>query len=315
MTYCCSSSHLGGQKALFVMNETQKSCFFLDINLDETEDVFIANILTCVLNVLFSLVTCMGNLVILRAIRNAQELHSPSFILLSCLAASDLLVGAICQPFFVAYKVAELVENFTAYCILRMFQVISSWITSGVSLLILAAISIDRLLALTLHLRYNIIVTVPRVFQTALILWMFSIIAVMSRFWMSSTDWLFLPVVILVLTFVITTLSICKIFQIVRRHQRQINNQNVASASPVNVFKCRKCAVTVLYVYGLFLIFYLPICVTIFMEVSIGYTRTVKIAYNCAATAVFINSFLNPLVYCWRIREIRRAVKNVLRKD
>jgi len=257
----------------------------------------------------------MGNLVILRAICKAPELHSPSFTLLSCLAASDLLVGAICQPFFVAYKVAELVENFTAYCILRMFQVISSWITSGVSFLILAAISIDRLLALTLHLRYNVIVTVPRVFQTALILWMFSIIAVMSRFWMSSTDWLFLPVVILVLTFLITTLSICKIFQIVRRHQRQINDQNVASVSPVNVFKCRKYAVTVLYVYGLFLIFYLPICVTMFMEVSIGYTRTVKIAYNCAATAVFINSFLNPLVYCWRIREIRRAVKNVLRKD
>jgi len=102
---------LGGpQKALFVMNETQKSCFFLDINLDETKDVFIANILTCVLNVLFSLVTCMGNLVILRAIRKAPELHSPSFILLSCLAVSDLLVGAICQPFFVACKVAELVE-------------------------------------------------------------------------------------------------------------------------------------------------------------------------------------------------------------
>ena len=88
-----------------------------------------------------------------------------------------------------------LMLNFTAYCSLGMFQVIPSWITSGVSLLILAAISIDRLLALTLHLRYNMIVTVPRVFQTALILWIFSIIFVMSRFWTSSTDWLFLPVV------------------------------------------------------------------------------------------------------------------------
>ena len=93
------------------------------------------------------------------------------------------------------YEFHILMLNFTAYCSLGMFQVISRWITSGVSLLILAAISIDRLLALTLHLRYNIIVTVPRVFQTALILWMFSIIFVMSRFWMSSTDWLFLPVV------------------------------------------------------------------------------------------------------------------------
>ena len=92
----------------------------------------------------------------------------------------------------------------------KMFQSISSWITSGLSLLILAAVSIDRLLALTYHLRYNTIVTVPLVFQTVFALCLFSITAVMLRFWIT------------------TTLSTFKIFQIVRRHQRQINDQNAA---------------------------------------------------------------------------------------
>ncbi|KAJ7388274.1 hypothetical protein OS493_038827, partial [Desmophyllum pertusum] len=101
---------------------------------------------------------------------------------------------------------------------------------------------------------------------------------------------------------------------IVRRHQRQIRQQEQSvQINTVNVLKCRKSAVTVLYVYGLFLIVYLPFCATMLVNSFIGYTKRVKITYGYAATVVFINSFLNRLVYCWRIREIRRAVKSTLR--
>ena len=301
------------------MNETRKTCFHLDVNLDKTEEVFVTNILTCIFNAVFSLITCAGNFIILHAIRKDQHLHSPCFILLCCLAFSDLLVGAICQPFLVAHKIAELVDNFPRYCTLRIIHNLSGYITSGVSLLTLAAVSIDRLLAVTLHLRYSVIVTVPRVFQTAFSLWIFSILVVIVRFWMKNAAWKVLSWVILFLALLATAFSTSKIFQIVRRHQRQINDQTMAALSlqtnTVNVLKCKKSAVTVLYIYGLLLIFYLPFGVTLFVEAFIGYTRSVKIAYDYAKTAVFINSFLNPLVYCWRIREIRRAVKNTLRRQ
>ena len=83
----------------------------------------------------------------------------------------------------------------------------------------------------------------------------------------------------------------------------------------VNVLKCRKSAVTVLYVYGLLLIFYLPFrfFATLFAEALFGYTIKVKTAYNYTRTVVFIYSCLNPVLYCWRIKEIRRAVKNTLK--
>ncbi|KAL9974802.1 hypothetical protein ACROYT_G011887, partial [Oculina patagonica] len=110
-------------------------------------------------------------------------------------------------------------------------------------------------------------------------------------------------------------ISTLKIFQIVRRHQRQISQQQQSvQSNMVNVLKCRKSSITVLYVYGLLLIFFLPLSVTIFVETFTGYTITVKIAKDYVTTVVFINSFFNPLVYCWRIGEIRRAVKNALRK-
>ena len=60
-------------------------------------------------------------------------------------------MGAIYQPFLVALKIAELLDKFPAYCTLTIIQNLSGYIPSGVSLLTLAAVSIDRLLAITLH--------------------------------------------------------------------------------------------------------------------------------------------------------------------
>ena len=178
--------------------------------------------------------------------------------------------------------------------------------------------NIYRLLALTLHLRYNTIVTVPRVFQTTIALWIFATVIVLPRFWLAS-KWHFIPIALGVLIFFVIVISVWKIFRIVRKHQQQIKGQTKAvshlPANTVNILKCRKSAVTVLYIYGLFLIFYLPFMVLLMIKKFVGYTRTVRIVYEYAATAVFINSCLNPVVYCWRISEIRRAVKNFIRRS
>ena len=309
------------QQALFAMNQTGKNCFFFEdkyVNFDRTEGVFTANIVRCSLNCLFSLVTCLGNFLIVFTIGKTQELHSPTFILLGCLAVSDLLVGLVCQPLYVAHKIAELEENFAVFCELKMVQFLSGWTTTGVSFLILAAVSIDRLLALTLHLRYNTIVTVPRVFQTTFILWIFVTVTVLLRFWMTN-KWFFIPIGLGFLFFFVIMASSWKIFRIVRRHQHQIKDQDMAVShlqnKTMNILKCRKSAATVLYIYGLLLIFYLPYMVLLLMETFIGFSRTVRIAYDYAATAIFINSFLNPVLYCWRISEIRRAVKNIMRRN
>ena len=294
------------------MNKTEPNCSFLGINLDKTEGTRTSNMLICIPNSAFSLITCMGNSVILHVIWKTQELHSPSFILLFCLAASDLLAGLICQPSFVGFKIAELGNDFRVYCTLRMIQNISGWITTGVSLVTLSLVSVDQFLALTLHLRYNMIVTVPRVFQISACLGILSITCITLRFYMK--NWIIIPMVTFLCTFLVTALNTMKIFQIVRKHQRQISQQQQSvQSNTINVLKCRRSAVTVLYVYGLFVIFYLPFCATMFVETFAGYTLTVKIAYDYVITVVFINSFLNPIVYCWRIGEVRRAVKNRLR--
>ena len=61
----------------FVMNNTDKSCFFFEYNVaifDQLEDVFITNIITCILNCLFSLITFLGNFLILFAALEKTEI-------------------------------------------------------------------------------------------------------------------------------------------------------------------------------------------------------------------------------------------------
>ena len=303
------------------MNKTGKACLlFNGVSFDKAEDLFVTNILTCILNLLFGVVTFVANSTILLAIKKNRDLHTPSLVLLGSLAASDLLVGLVCQPLFVAFQIAELERNSTVYCWLRLLQGRTAWTTSGVSFLTVAAVSVDRLLALTLHLRYEILVTVPRVLQVTFLFWILSMILnVVLRFWMTTNVWLFIPMVIFFLTFIVITISTLKIFQTVLRHQRQINDQNAAVShlqnNTVNVMKCRKSAVTVLYVYGLLVICYVPYLATSIIAALHGYTTKVFIANNLCETAIYINSFLNPILYCLRVRKMRLAVKNILKRE
>ena len=300
------------------MNETRKRpCLIFDIILDNTKEAFITNVVTCILNTVFSLLTISGNAVVLRAIQKTRALHSPSSVLLCCLAFWDLLTGMVCQPFFVAYKIAQLEGKIDLSCVFATSNDISAYIFSSLSLLTLAAVSVDRLLSLLLHLRYHAIVTVRRVLQFAFVLCVFVVTCTLLKFWLRD-HWNFIPMVFGILTLIMITFCSVKIFQIARKHQRLIAHQTLSVGSlrtdVESVLKCKKSAVTILYIYALFLACFSPILVTISIAgFSSGYTRKVTIAYNYASTAFFINSFLNPIVYCWRIRKIRRAVKSTLK--
>jgi len=303
---------------VFTMSVTRKTCLFFDIILDNSKEAFITNIVTSILNAVFSVLTCFGNAVVLRALQKARALHSPSSIMLCCLAFSDLLVGLVCQPLFVGYKMTQLLGKIDASCVVATLNDIAGYITSGASLLTLAAVSVDRLLSLILHLRYHAIVTVRRGLQSVFLLWVFAIISTMLKLWLHE-DWIFVPVILGLITLSVITFSTLKIFQIARKHQRRIAqpsrsySNNLPRREIEKVLKCRKSAVTIVYVYGLFLLCFLPMWVTIAVAgFANGYTRKLTIVYNYASTAVFINSFLNPIVYCWRIRKIRRAVKSIL---
>ena len=300
------------------MNSTTFECFYLKIYWDQVRHDVTGSILSCVVTTVFALImtAILGNGIVMLVIWKTRELHLPSFTLLFCLAASDILVGLVAQPCFVAYKVAKLLDHFSTYCKLRMIQFFCGWITAGVSFLTLSGVCIDRLLALTLHLRYSSLITVPRMVMVIVGIWVISSAGTIIKFWFDK--WVILPAILAVSTLLMIAFCTSKIFQITLKHQRQINAQNHTMThlepNTVNVIKCKNSAVTVLYVYGLLLVFYLPFLVAMILEAINGPTQSVRMAYEYSTTVVLINSSINPIIYCWRIKLVRSAVKQYLRR-
>ena len=286
------------------------------------------NIIMAVLNSILSVMTVCGNAFVISVIWKREVLHVPSNILLCCLAISDLLVGLISQPSFVIYKVTEMKGPLTVYFTAYAVSIWTAYMFSGVSLLTMCAISVDRYLAVKLHLRYIAVVTVPRVIAavSSLCLYCATGIALNSLGITNSVEQIISAIVLLLVSLFVTVVAYTKVFQIVRHHRRQIHDRIELAAhfhgrSAVEVARHKKSAVTMLYVLGAFLFCYVPLLCTFVAHTVYGFTFPVKIAYDCTTTMVFLSSSLNPPLYCWRIREIRVAavsklmrVRNIIRQ-
>ena len=122
-----------------------------------------------VLNGFVAITAFLGNTLILVALHKQSSLHAPSKLLFRNLATTDLCVGIIVEPLFVTYLISTLKErwNFCPY----VFAVLSitGHVLCGVSLSTLTAISVDRLLALLLGLRYRQVVTLKRIYRIVVV--------------------------------------------------------------------------------------------------------------------------------------------------
>ena len=116
-----------------------------------------------VFNAFLSITAFLGNALILFALHKESSLHPPSKNLLRSLATSELCVGLIVEPLYVTFLVTAVKEHWKVCHSVEVAVFITSSILIAVSLLTLTAISVDRLLALLLGLRYRQVVTLKRV--------------------------------------------------------------------------------------------------------------------------------------------------------
>ena len=263
----------------------------------------------CVVNLFLCFTALFGNFAILLAIWKSSSLHSPANMLLANLAVSDFAVGFISHPLFIASLLRQIQDFSTSSRALWVaFNVLTTFLSSA-SLLTITAIGLDRLLALQLHLRYAAVVTHSRVRWILIFIWVisgaFSTIGVWSLVLYYQTAAPIL-VTLLIGNFVVYL----RISLIVRRHQLQIQQQKQGTnyGSTFSIKRLKKTAVNTFIVYILLICCYAPQC---FVAVSLfrsAWQFSPNVEYT-TGTIVLLNSSLNPLVYCWRVRAIRTAIK------
>ena len=275
-------------------------------------------IVNCVFNALLTVTTIIFNSVTIQALRKTSSLPKPLKTYLLSLAVSDLGVGLLGEPFYFGLLVKWLQrDNSTgaaSTAFLFTFYLFSAASFSGVM-----ALSVDRFLAVHLHLRYQEFVTYKRAAVVVISIWLFSGLfsLICLRVSTDISQACALVPIIGVVCFVFSAVLYYKIYLSVRRHRNQIHalqvQQVIQNGEMANAARLRKSAVGTFYVYLVFLLCNFPqFCIFAVVEIS-GLNTGAKVFFICSTTLLLLNSSLNLVIYCWKMRHIRRVVLEILR--
>ena len=296
----------------------ETGCVPLDtfFNNADKDLITLTDSIVCVVNGVFSVVATVFNLVVLYALCKASSLHSTSKALLFSLALSDLGVGVIVQPLFVAYRWAQIDGILPDFCTVGIVSHIEGSHFSAVSFLTITAISMDRLLALVLRLQYHSVVTFRRVLVTLVGIWTLG--AVWASSWTRNQErYSLTSIIYMPICFAVTFFAYLKIYFALRKRALAIRRQvgptrskNAANNRSLSRFE--KSVSSMFYLFCAFVVSFLPyLCHKIAVN-FLGWRTSTSILFSFDLTLVYLNSSLNPLIYCWRITEIKQIVSRIL---
>ena len=275
------------------------------------EDLHSTYIASCVFNSFLSFTAILLNIITIHAIRKTSSLPKPLRTLLLSLAVSDLGVGLFVQPFYTSLLVKWLqhsIPNCTTY---KVFFFITLLLTAA-SFFGVVALTVDRFLAIHLHLRYQELVTHKRVLVVTISKWVFSVLISLTLLWVSPAIRALFAGIIMFFGLLLATVLYIRIYLVVRRHN-EIQALQVQQADELSNFaSIVNTAVGVFYVYLVFLFCYLPYFISLAVITVVGPSDVLKRLYFFSFTLVFLNSSLNPVIYCWKMRHIRHVVMEIL---
>ena len=265
------------------------------------ETVVLAN---CILNAPLMLLSIIGNALLLVAIMRTPSIRSPSVIFLCSLAVSDLLVGLVVQPAYIAEQIVGTVSA------LQEAVTAMGFAGCGVSLWTMTAITVDRFLALHYHLQYPNLITTSRAIYTIITIWCIITLFSFSILWSLSFYYFFATFCITICLFVCLVCFI-KIYRIARRHQLQIHVQqqvveNSTDTHKQQVRQSTKSAKNMFIYFVTMILCYSPFSIVVIIS---GFTSLdLQVIRTFPVTVAFMNSSINPFLYCWRMTELRTAV-------
>lgn len=302
-----------------------KLCFFADVVVGNNSFPFYAMTLsTSVIIAILSPVAVTGNILIMATIWRNQTLRTPSYILLSALAFTDFCKGLITQPFYVTSLLIclELLQEINSHL---SFLPYAMTIAAGcglyfnlLTLLLITLMSIER----WLHMSRRSLLTVRLsciIVAVILVILIPVVVFRLLNFLKKTHEIVSRTVFFVIILFCIVTTSFAyfKVFRIIRIHQQQVTanepSQNFGQPA-INMAKYKKSVFSILYILVLLFVSYLPMLVFVGLSLSSSYNRSdLELVFKMSIMFLFLSSSLNPLIYLWRMNDIRNGVKQLLK--
>ncbi|XP_020623024.1 adenosine receptor A3-like [Orbicella faveolata] len=277
-------------------------------------------VLLSTLNIFLSITASLGNALILVALHKETSLHPPTKLLFRCLAITDLCVGVITHPLFAVFLFSSVTTemNWKVIFYAEMLCTASSFVLCQVSIFTSSAISVDRLQALLSGLRYRQVVTLPRVRAVVTCFWLIGISIGSIYFWSYSIAF-YVGFSFTIFSLATSVFSYSTIYFKLRQHRPQVSpltqGQPNGRELPLNIARYKNSVSSAIWVQVALLTCYVPLSVVIMLVVygQIPGSRS-ETALYVTGTFVYLNSSLNPILYCWRIRSVRQAAKDTIKQ-
>ena len=276
------------------------------------------------LNAFSSITACIGNVLILVALYKVTSISPPTKILFVSLAVTDLLTGLILQPLLVVHAIITSVIISTNHSYFsEQVNSVLGFILTTLSILTSTAISVDRLLALVLGLVYRNVVTLRRVRVIVICIWLLSCVLGGWRCTTVAADLAKLVFLVVVgLCFITSIASYIKIYSLLYRHRRQVHGhfkraqQQSNRTAQLNEARFKKTVSSIAWIQFTLILLFIPCIVVAILWINKIIPSGIPgaILFRVSFSVFYLNSSLNPILYVWKIREVKNIVKADLMK-
>ncbi|XP_061072431.1 trace amine-associated receptor 13c-like [Conger conger] len=278
--------------------------------------------------VVVSLTVC-GNLLVIISVCHFKQLQTPTNFLLFSLAMADFLVGVIVMPLYFTMLIEPHSCFGILYCII--LDAAGFYLTC-ISIYNVALIAVDRYIALSNPFHYSMKMTTNITLRIIAILWLYSLIYNMMLLYFNgniidikanipcgecnvkvNNEWSIIDfIIVFVLPCSMIIILYLKIFTIATKQANkirsvrkcpQIHNSSMASE--------RKAAKTLGVQVAVFLLCLVPYYVSAFLNEFLR-NRYVHLTISIAASLVYLNSSINPIIYALFYPWFQRSFKLIL---
>ena len=261
--------------------------------------VIIINTITCPFTVIL-------NLLVIKAVKSTPRLRTNSNILLACLAVTDALTGLLGQPLFVLWKI------FLLFGLNDRRTVENCFVTTVVVILTasyfhLMLVTLERLLAIKFTMQYPNFITDEKMKRAVLAVWIFAFIIGVFRALNVSLVVRFFSVLLTLSCILFLAFAYFIIYRETRLQQEKIKTQQLPQQEVERFTSENKALKTTMFVVGAVIICLLPLCFCLILLVTCFCDICPTIA-PVTQTCAMLNSLVNPLIYCWRQKEMRKVI-------
>ena len=289
------------------------------VDQDLTFPLQVSYITNIIFNSISSPFTVLLNVLVILAVKSKPRLQSKPNILLACLAATDAMNGLAAQPFFILALTLTLLRiNKQTLEFSIVIQNLVSRALFVCSALHLILVTWERLVAIKFTMNYTYIVTNRNIKLAVITFWIVCLFSEVVALITNQTIFTnALTGLVLISCVIFVSFSYGMLYRETRRHERLIKAGQLPQEEKERFSKESKALKTTVYVVGAVLICLTPVAawllVSSILRVSdeefwVQLTQLRQLTRSTVRTLVNLNSLLNPIIYCWRQKEMRQFV-------